>query len=69
LTATRVAEDFALNGVVTGSAGGAALELRGMVAQSLLLEPGSRVELRGKVSGNVINNGGHLRVFGLIDSP
>lgn len=65
----RVGEEFSLFGMVRGSvfvAPQATLHLYGMMCSNLYLEPGSRVEISGMVSGTVVNQGGSLRVFGMV---
>lgn len=64
----RVAEDFTLNGMVTGTitvADGAHLELNG-TAHAMILESGSSATLKGTIARDVENRGGELEVFGVI---
>lgn len=66
----RVQEEFNLHGMVTGSVRvdpRGILRLHGMVSRDLVLEPSSHADLYGMVIGNVVNRGGHLRVFGMIN--
>ena len=58
-----------VDGVIEGDvtvADGTRLCLNGMVTGNLTIEPGATCELRGTVVGSVINTGGNLQVFGLI---
>jgi hypothetical protein len=65
---TRFKEDTRLTGMVTGSAtveSRVTLELGGTIGKTLRLLPGSTVYLRGTVH-DVVNDGGHLEVWGTI---
>jgi autotransporter passenger strand-loop-strand repeat protein len=58
-----------VDGVIDGDATvaeGTHLCLNGMITGNLTVEAGATCELRGTVIGSVINNGGDLQVFGLI---
>jgi hypothetical protein len=58
-----------VDGVVDGDAvvsAGTSLCLNGMITGNLTIEPDASCELRGTVIGSVINAGGDLQVFGLI---
>ena len=62
--------DTQLFGMVTGSAAvasGVHLEMLGMVCRSLTVRRGSTVELRGTVIGDVINDGGHIAIHGVVE--
>src|SRR5262245_27020803 len=66
----RVVDELALYGMVTGDvtvAPNATLHLHGMACRNLTLEPESHVDLHGMVTGNVMNGGGHLRVYGTVN--
>jgi len=43
------------------------LKLHGMIVGDLILEKGSTVYLHGTVNGDVINRGGVLQVFGIVN--
>jgi|SRR5580704_8368431 hypothetical protein len=61
--------DTKLSGMVTGNltASQGTLILTGMVGRDLYVESGTTVELRGTVSGNVINRGGKLHIYGIVN--
>jgi cytoskeletal protein CcmA (bactofilin family) len=61
---------FRLKGMVEGHTEvtkNGVLVLEGMCCAGLTLEPGSEVQLRGMVIGDVINRGGELAVYGMIN--
>ena len=58
-----------VDGVIDGDATvaeGTHLCLNGMITGNLTVEAGATCDLRGTVIGSVINTGGDLQVFGLI---
>lgn len=58
-----------VDGVIEGDvsvAPGTSLCLNGMITGNLTVEPDATCELRGTVVGSVINAGGELQVYGLI---
>jgi autotransporter passenger strand-loop-strand repeat protein len=58
-----------VDGVIDGDATvaqGTHLCLNGMITGNLTIEADASCELRGTVIGSVINSGGELQVFGLI---
>ena len=63
-----IRSDFQMHGMflgkVTVTAGGY-LRLHGMATQDLLIESGATVEIHG-MAKNVINNGGHLTIKGMV---
>lgn len=66
---TEVTYELELRGMITGDAiikDGGVLHLRGMVCRDLVVEEGGKVFLRGMVSGNTINNGGELEIWGTV---
>jgi hypothetical protein len=66
----KIANELTLNGMVTDDVtvqAGGHLVVHGMCCRDLVLERGSRVELHGMVVGNVVNCGGVLAVYGMIN--
>lgn len=66
-----VDRDLAVHGMITEHAtvrAGFALALHGMVTGDLVVEAGARATIHGMVNGAVINNGGHVEIFGMVDS-
>ncbi|EIK94015.1 hypothetical protein PMM47T1_24014 [Pseudomonas sp. M47T1] len=64
----QIAEDFQLNGTVTGSvtvSPNAHFQLQGMVLKNLVIEAGGSAEINGTVQGYVTNSGS-LVVRGVI---
>ena len=62
-------EDTTLRGMVIGGVAvdpGVHFVLRGMIVGDLTLKDGSKTELHGMVKGNVLNNGGSLKVYGMV---
>jgi cytoskeletal protein CcmA (bactofilin family) len=62
-------EDTKLHGMFVGMttvSSGVTLILHGTVTKDLIVEEDSKVMLHGMVIGDVVNNGGHLEVFGMI---
>jgi cytoskeletal protein CcmA (bactofilin family) len=66
----EVSDELNLQGMATGNVTvvlGGVLILNGMCCGNLLLESGSRVELHGMVLGDVLNRGGELAVYGIVN--
>ncbi len=64
-----ISVDTSIQGTIKGSVSVGSdcnLILNGTIAKDLIIEENSKAELNGVVSGNVINNGGSLRVYGVI---
>ena len=64
-----LSEDTQLHGMIVGSvmvSKDSVLQLHGMIIGSLTLREESTVYLHGTVIGDVINEGGHLQVFGTV---
>jgi hypothetical protein len=61
-----IVEDTEITGIVDGlvRVENARLVTRGIITGNLVVNAGSVVDLRGMVNGDVINNGGTLRVTG-----
>ena len=62
-------EELTLHGMVTGSitvVEGGLLTLHGTCCRDLIVEEGARAYVHGTVSGNVLNRGGYLEVYGTI---
>ena len=67
---TPINEDTQLHGMIVGSttvSRNSILQLHGMIIGDLILEENSTVYLHGMVNGNIINNGGYLEVFGIVN--
>ncbi len=67
---TTINEDTQLHGMIVGSttvSRNCVFQLHGMIVGDLVVEDNSIVYLHGMVNGNVINNGGHLEVFGMVN--
>jgi cytoskeletal protein CcmA (bactofilin family) len=65
----RIEQDSELHGMIAGNvtvAPDVIFELCGMVVGNLELERLSRTFLRGTVTGDVVNRGGHLEVWGRV---
>ena len=65
-----VNENLRFRGQIVGTATVQAditLILEGQITKNLILQKDSTAYLHGTVSGDVINNGGHLEVFGVIN--
>jgi len=65
-----LSEDTQLHGMIVGSVmvpKDTVLQLHGMIIGSLTLREESTVYLHGMVMGDVINEGGHLEVFGMVN--
>ena len=63
-------EDTILKGIITGNVTvtrDAEFALRGIVNGNITIFESSAVYLRGVVNGDVINNGGSLEVYGIIN--
>jgi cytoskeletal protein CcmA (bactofilin family) len=61
--------ELTLNGMVAGSitvVAGGLLTLGGMCGGDITIEEGAKAYLHGMVGGNVLNRGGHLKVYGMI---
>ena len=64
-------EDLAMHGMITVSAlvrSGVKFILHGMITGDLTVEPGARVIIHGAVNGVVINDGGRVEIFGIVDA-
>lgn len=65
----EVLEDLQLYGMITGNAvvkKRATLELFGRIAKNLTVERGAKVVIKGTVSGDVINQGGTVEIYGIV---
>jgi cytoskeletal protein CcmA (bactofilin family) len=65
-----VNEDTQLNGMVIGNVSveeNKTLQLNGMVFGEIVIKPTATVYLNGIVNGRVINGGGHLEIFGIVN--
>lgn len=63
-------EDTQLFGMIVGSttiSEKASLQLHGMIIGNLILKEDSKVYLHGMVNGDVINKGGYLEIFGIVN--
>lgn len=63
--------DLAVHGMITELAtvrSGCTLVLHGMVTGDLVVEAGARATIHGMVNGTVMNDGGHVEIFGMVDS-
>jgi hypothetical protein len=63
--------DTALHGMVVGNftvESGIRADIHGVVTGTLAIRPGAIVDVHGKVDGGVLNEGGQVRVFGIIES-
>ena len=59
-----------LHGMVTGDitvVKGGCLVLHGMCCHNLLVEKEAKAYIHGTVGGNVLNHGGHLEVYGMVE--
>lgn len=66
-----VDRDGVVSGIVDGSvtvAAGCRVEVSGIVSGDLIVGQGAEVELSGMLSGRVINNGGRVRVTGMVSA-
>lgn len=69
-TPLSVSSSLAIHGLVYGpicieSSG--SLVLHGMCESDVVVEAGGKAELWGVIKGNVINRGGDVHVFGIVD--
>jgi cytoskeletal protein CcmA (bactofilin family) len=63
--------DTALHGMVVGNLtveSGVRADIHGVVTGTLVIRPGAIVDVHGKVDGAVLNEGGLVRVFGIVES-
>ena len=61
--------ELALHGMVTGDVivdKGGNLYLHGMCCSNLIIKEGGSVFLHGTVTGDVVNQGGYLEVYGIV---
>lgn len=66
----RFSEDIQLNGAVMGSAviaNRSEFILNGVIDGDLHLEEGAKATVNGTVKGNVFNEGGELKIFGMVN--
>lgn len=67
---TILSEDTQLHGMIVGSttvSENILLQMHGMIIGNLILKVDSEVYLHGMVNGDVINKGGYLKVFGIVN--
>jgi cytoskeletal protein CcmA (bactofilin family) len=65
-----IEEDTTIHGMIVGNVqvlDGVTLHLHGMVIGQVLLKEKSNVYLHGTVNGDVINQGGMLEIFGVVN--
>lgn len=65
----EVSDDFTLRGIADGHVTvvhGGCLDLCGICAGSLTIQPGGFATVRGIVNGDVFNDGGNLDVRGIV---
>jgi cytoskeletal protein CcmA (bactofilin family) len=63
--------DTALHGMVVGNltvGRGVRADIHGVVTGTLVVRPGAIVDVHGKVDGALLNEGGQVRVFGIVES-
>jgi hypothetical protein len=63
--------DTAFHGMVVGNLtveSGIRADIHGVVTGTLVIRPGAIVDMHGKVDGGVLNEGGQVRVFGIVES-
>ncbi|PID03614.1 hypothetical protein CSV67_02945 [Sporosarcina sp. P2] len=66
----QISEDTRLSGMIVGKvvvAENNVFLISGMVVGDLLLRSNSSVKINGTINGDVINSGGHLEVYGIIN--